>query len=52
MTRAVVLGMLAALPARADAILGGLITRTDNSPFFVKMRKHPSAEAKELGVTF
>ena len=49
---AVALGMLAAAPARADGILVGLITKTDNNPFFVKMREGASAKAKELGVQF
>jgi fructose transport system substrate-binding protein len=49
---AVALGMLAAVPARADGILVGLITKTDNNPFFVKMREGASAKAKELGVQF
>jgi fructose transport system substrate-binding protein len=35
----------------ADTILIGLITKTDNNPFFVKMREGASAKAKELGVT-
>ena len=49
---AVALGMLAAAPVRADQILVGLITKTDNNPFFVKMREGASAKAKELGVQF
>ena len=49
---AVALGMLASAPARADGILVGLITKTDNNPFFVKMREGASAKAKELGVQF
>lgn len=49
---AVALGMLASAPARADGILVGLITKTDNNPFFVKMREGASAKAKEIGVTF
>ncbi len=36
----------------ADNILVGLITKTDNNPFFVKMREGAAAKAKELGVTF
>ncbi len=42
---------LAAVPARADQIIVGLITKTDNNPFFVKMREGAAAKAKELGVT-
>jgi fructose transport system substrate-binding protein len=49
---AVALGMLACAPARADGILVGLITKTDNNPFFVKMREGASAKAKEIGVNF
>ncbi len=48
---AVALGMAAAVPAWADSIIVGLITKTDNNPFFVKMRDGASAKAKELGVT-
>jgi fructose transport system substrate-binding protein len=48
---AVALGMLASAPARADGILIGLITKTDNNPFFVKMREGANAKAKELGAT-
>src|SRR5579871_5430321 len=48
---AVAIGMLAAAPARADQILIGLITKTDNNPFFVKMREGANAKAKELGAT-
>jgi fructose transport system substrate-binding protein len=39
-------------PASADDILVGLVTKTDNNPFFVKMREGASAKAKELGVQF
>ncbi len=42
---------LAAAPAWADGIIVGLITKTDNNPFFVKMRDGAGAKAKELGVT-
>ena len=45
------LGMAASAPAWADSIIVGLITKTDNNPFFVKMRDGASAKAKELGVT-
>jgi len=48
---AVALGMLGVAPARADGILVGLITKTDNNPFFVKMREGANAKAKELGAT-
>lgn len=36
--------------ASAEDILVGLITKTDNNPFFVKMRDGAQAKAKELGV--
>jgi len=39
-------------PASAEDILIGLVTKTDNNPFFVKMREGASAKAKELGVQF
>ncbi|MBV9758724.1 MAG: sugar ABC transporter substrate-binding protein [Alphaproteobacteria bacterium] len=42
---------LAAVPAAAQNILVGLITKTNNNPFFVKMREGADAKAKELGVT-
>ncbi len=45
------LGMAAAIPAWADSMIVGLITKTDNNPFFVKMRQGASAKAKQLGVT-
>jgi fructose transport system substrate-binding protein len=37
--------------ANAEDVLVGLITKTDNNPFFVKMREGAEAKAKELGVT-
>ncbi|MEP0323986.1 sugar ABC transporter substrate-binding protein [Bauldia litoralis] len=40
-------------PASAqDDVLVGLITKTDNNPFFVKMREGAQAKADELGVKF
>jgi fructose transport system substrate-binding protein len=39
------------VPANAAGVLIGLITKTDNNPFFVKMREGAAAKAKELGVT-
>ena len=36
--------------ASAEDILVGLITKTDNNPFFAKMRDGAQAKAKELGV--
>ena len=38
--------------ANAEDVLVGLITKTDNNPFFVKMREGAEAKAKELGLTF
>jgi fructose transport system substrate-binding protein len=37
--------------ASAQEVLVGLVTKTDNNPFFVKMREGAEAKAKELGVT-
>jgi fructose transport system substrate-binding protein len=37
--------------ASAQDALVGLITKTDNNPFFVKMREGAEAKAKELGIT-
>jgi fructose transport system substrate-binding protein len=39
-------------PASAAEVLVGLITKTDNNPFFVKMREGAQAKADELGVDF
>lgn len=39
------------VPASAQEVLVGLITKTDNNPFFVKMKEGAEAKAKELGVT-
>ncbi len=39
------------VPASAEEILIGLITKTDNNPFFVKMREGAAAKAKDMGVT-
>ena len=38
-------------PAMSAEILIGLITKTNNNPFFVKMKEGAEAKAKELGVT-
>jgi fructose transport system substrate-binding protein len=51
MAGAMVLAMAAAVPAWADGIIVGLITKTDNNPFFVKMREGAAAKAKQLGAT-
>ena len=37
-------------PARQDKVIVGLITKTNNNPFFVKMKEGAEAKAKELGV--
>ena len=39
-------------PACAADVLIGLITKTENNPFFVKMREGAATKAKELGVKF
>ena len=44
--------VLAGAPAMAEEVLVGLITKTDNNPFFVKMREGAQAKADELGVKF
>jgi fructose transport system substrate-binding protein len=43
--------VLAGAPAMAEEVLVGLITKTDNNPFFVKMKEGAEAKAAELGVT-
>jgi fructose transport system substrate-binding protein len=43
--------VLAGAPAQAqEEVLVGLITKTDNNPFFVKMREGAQAKADELGI--
>jgi len=50
-TAAAVIALAAsALPASAETIVG-LITKTNNNPFFAKMKEGAEAKAKELGVT-
>jgi fructose transport system substrate-binding protein len=45
--------VLAGAPAFAqEEVLVGLITKTDNNPFFVKMREGAQAKADELGLKF
>ncbi len=44
------LAMLGVGPANAAEVLVGLITKTNNNPFFVKMKEGAEAKAKELGV--
>jgi fructose transport system substrate-binding protein len=48
---AAILVALGMTPASAQEVLVGLITKTDNNPFFVKMKEGAEAKAKELGVT-
>jgi len=47
---AIVLGAFGVAPAFAGDIIVGLITKTENNPFFVKMREGAQAKARELGV--
>ena len=47
---ALALAMLVTGPAHAAEVLVGLITKTNDNPFFVKMKEGASAKAKELGV--
>jgi fructose transport system substrate-binding protein len=47
---AVALWAFTGTPASADDIIVGLITKTENNPFFVKMREGAQAKAKELGL--
>jgi fructose transport system substrate-binding protein len=46
----VALFALGATPAFSADVLIGLITKTNNNPFFVKMKEGAEAKAKELGV--
>src|SRR5438105_11116 len=48
---ALALAVTTATPASAQNVLVGLITKTNNNPFFVKMKEGASAKAQELGVT-
>ncbi|HWL67420.1 MAG TPA: sugar ABC transporter substrate-binding protein [Geminicoccus sp.] len=52
LSTAAALAVLAAtaLPASAETIVG-LVTKTNNNPFFAKMKEGAEAKAKELGVT-
>ena len=44
------LAVLGTAPASAEEVIVGLITKTNNNPFFVKMKEGADAKAKELGV--
>jgi fructose transport system substrate-binding protein len=48
---ALALAVATATPASAQNVLVGLITKTNNNPFFVKMKEGASAKAQELGAT-
>ena len=48
---AVLLSLMGASAWAQDDVLIGLVTKTDNNPFFVKMRQGAEAKAAELGVT-
>ena len=52
MLAAASVSVLAGAPAMAEEVLVGLITKTDNNPFFVKMREGAQAKADELGLKF
>ncbi len=44
------LAVLGTAPASAEEVIVGLITKTNNNPFFAKMKQGAEAKAKELGV--
>jgi fructose transport system substrate-binding protein len=44
------LGIGLAVPAAAQDMIVGLITKTDTNPFFVKMKEGAEAQANELGM--
>src|ERR1044072_8917928 len=48
---ALAIGVAFAAPAKAAGVSACLITKTDTTPFFVKMKEGATAKAKELGVT-
>ncbi len=50
MASAIGLAMLGGGAASAEEVIVGLITKTNNNPFFVKMKEGAEAKAKELGV--
>ena len=47
---AIGLAMLGGGAASAEEVIVGLITKTNNNPFFVKMKEGAEAKAKEVGV--
>ncbi|MHA1566111.1 MAG: sugar ABC transporter substrate-binding protein [Alphaproteobacteria bacterium] len=51
MAAAAALFAFAGTAASGQEVLIGLITKTDNNPFFVKMREGANAKAEELGAT-
>ncbi len=50
MASAIGLAMAGASTASAEEVIVGLITKTNNNPFFVKMKEGAEAKAKEVGV--
>ncbi len=50
MASAIGLGMLGSGTASAEEVIVGLITKTNNNPFFAKMKQGAEAKAKEIGV--
>ncbi len=48
---AVAVGVTGFVPASAEEVIVGLITKTEGNPFFVKMREGAQEKAKELGIT-
>jgi fructose transport system substrate-binding protein len=50
MASALGLAMAGAGAASAEEVIVGLITKTNNNPFFVKMKEGAEAKAKEVGV--
>ena len=50
MASAIGLAMAGASTSSAEEVIVGLITKTNNNPFFVKMKEGAEAKAKEVGV--
>jgi fructose transport system substrate-binding protein len=48
---AMAVGVTGFVPASAEEVIVGLITKTEGNPFFVKMREGAQEKAKELGIT-
>jgi len=47
---ALAMSLVLAAPVKAAGVAACLITKTDNNPFFVKMKEGASSKAKELGI--